>query len=61
VVEWFFFDEPLTSRSNARLRFIQRHAEKIIGMLNGWDRIRLRGTFRWLANVDGMESYFEAK
>jgi hypothetical protein len=38
-------------------RFIQRHAEKIIGMLNGWDRIRLRGTFRWLANVDGMESY----
>lgn len=39
------------------LRFIQRHAKKIIGMLNGWDRLRLRGTFRWLANVDGMESY----
>jgi hypothetical protein len=29
-------------------RFIQRHAEKVIGMLNGWDRIRLRGTLRFL-------------
>lgn len=38
-------------------RFIQRHVEKIIGMLNGWDRIRLRGTFRWLANVDGLKNY----
>jgi hypothetical protein len=38
-------------------RFIQRHVEKIIGMLNGWDRLRLRGTFRWLANVDGLKNY----
>ena len=41
-------------------RFIQRHAEKVIGMLNGWDRVRLRGTFRWLANTDGMKSYLYA-
>lgn len=40
--------------------FIQRHAGKVMGMLNGWDRIRLRGTFRWLANVDGMKSYLYA-
>jgi hypothetical protein len=38
-------------------RIIRRHAEKVIGMLNGWDRVRLRGTLRWLANVDGMKSY----
>src|SRR5947209_12952982 len=47
-------------RNNAMCQFIQRHAEKVIGMLNGWDRIRLRGTFRWLANVDGMKSYLYA-
>jgi len=40
--------------------FLQRHAEKVIGMLNGWDRIRLRGTLRWLANVRGMTSYLSA-
>ena len=40
--------------------FIQRRADKVIGMLNGWDRVRLRGTFRWLANADGMKSYLYA-
>jgi hypothetical protein len=47
-------------RSNAMHQFIQRHAEKVIGMLNGWDRIRLRGTLRWLANAKGMKSYLFA-
>jgi len=40
--------------------FLQRHAEKVIGMLNGLDRVRLRGTLRWLANLDGMKSYLYA-
>ena len=40
--------------------FVQRHAEKVIGMLNGWDRIRLRGTLLWLSNVQGMSSYLYA-
>jgi hypothetical protein len=37
--------------------FIQRHASKVIGVLNGFDRVRVRGTLRWLANRDGMLNY----
>ena len=40
--------------------FLQRHAEKVMGMLNGWDRIRLRSTLRWLANLKVMTSYLYA-
>ena len=40
--------------------FIQRHAGKIIGVLSGFDRVRLRGTLRWLANTRGMLSYLYA-
>jgi hypothetical protein len=34
--------------------FVQRHAGFVIGMLSGWDRLRLRGTLRMLANLTGM-------
>ena len=34
--------------------FFARHASKIKGVLHGFDRIRFRGTLRWLANVKGM-------
>ena len=34
--------------------FIQRHADSVIGMVSGWDRLRLRGTLRMLANLTGM-------
>ena len=34
--------------------FLQRHAAKITGVLSGFDRLRLRGTIRWLANCPGM-------
>jgi hypothetical protein len=37
--------------------FIERHSEQIVGVLSGWDRLRMRGTLRWLANVDGMRNY----
>jgi hypothetical protein len=40
--------------------FIQRHASCVMGVLNGFDRVRLRGTLRWLANRDGMLSYLYA-
>jgi hypothetical protein len=40
--------------------FIQRHAANVIGVLSGFDRVRLRGTLRWLANRDGMLSYLYA-
>jgi hypothetical protein len=37
--------------------FIQRHQAAVIGVLNGFDRLRLRGTKRLLANVGGMLSF----
>jgi hypothetical protein len=40
--------------------FIQRHASSVIGVLSGFDRVRLRGTLRWLANRDGMLNYLSA-
>lgn len=38
-------------------RFIQRHQRDVIGVLNGWDRLMIRGTVRALAVVSGMMSY----
>ena len=37
--------------------FIQRHEKDVIGMLSGFDRVRLRGTLRFLANTKGMRAY----
>src|SRR5215831_2029890 len=37
--------------------FIQRHAAAVIGFLNGFDRLRLRGTKRLLAHVGGMLNF----
>ena len=37
--------------------FLARHASKIKGVLNGLDRIRFRGTLRWLANPRGMMNW----
>lgn len=40
--------------------FIQRHAASVIGVLSGFDRVRLRGTLRWLSNVRGMYGFLQA-
>src|ERR1700739_2530683 len=40
--------------------FIDRHASKVSGVLSGFDRVRLRGTLRWLSNVRGMIGYLSA-
>jgi hypothetical protein len=37
--------------------FIQRFGTKILGVLHGFDRIRFRGTRRFLANVAGMMNF----
>jgi hypothetical protein len=37
--------------------FLQRHADSVTGMLSGWDRLRLRGTLRMLANLTGMTRF----
>src|SRR5271166_265418 len=41
--------------------FVQRHAGSVIGMLSGWDRLRLRGTLRMLANLTGMTRFLSYK
>lgn len=43
------------------LSFIQRHARKVIGVLSGFDRLRLRGTLRWFANVRGLKNFLWVK
>jgi hypothetical protein len=37
--------------------FLQRHAAEIKGVLSGFDRLRFRGTIRWLSSRKGMETF----
>lgn len=37
--------------------FLQRMSSKIKGTLSGLDRVRFRGTIRWLSNLRGMGAY----
>jgi len=37
--------------------FIDRHADKLLGVLNGFDRLVFRGTLRTLAYVEGMRGF----
>lgn len=37
--------------------FIARHEDKIKGVLSGWDRIRFRGTLRFIANTHGLMNF----
>lgn len=37
--------------------FVQRHASEIKGVLSGFDRMRFRGTLRWLSSEKGMMSF----
>lgn len=38
-------------------RFIQQHSQDVMGVLNGWDRLRLRGSMRRLAYPEGMMGF----
>jgi len=40
--------------------FIQRHAGSVMGVLNGFDRLRFRGTLRWLCYGAGLGQYLSA-
>ena len=37
--------------------FLERHADDVLGMLSGFDRLRLRGTLRRIANRQGMATF----
>ena len=41
--------------------FLSRFGSEIKGVLSGWDRIRFRGTIRWLASLRGLGSYLSCQ
>lgn len=43
------------------LSFLTRQASRVKGWLSGFDRVRFRGTLRWLAHVDGLMGYLSYK
>jgi hypothetical protein len=36
---------------------LTRHAAEVKGVLSGFDRVRFRGTLRWLASVRGLGTF----
>jgi len=40
--------------------FIQRHSSRVMGVLNGFDRVRFRGTLRWLCYAEGFGRHLSA-
>jgi len=48
-------------RSHAMKSFLARHASKIKGVLHGFDRIRFRGTLRWLAYKEGLMKWLSRR
>lgn len=41
--------------------FIKLYTDKLVGAISGWDRIRFRGTIRWLATTRGLTSYMSVR
>ena len=41
--------------------FMEMYAKNINGAISGWDRLRFRGTIRWLANTSGINSYLSTR
>lgn len=39
------------------MKLMELYQKKIMGAISGWDRIRFRGTVRWLANHDGLRTF----
>jgi len=37
--------------------FMEVYTNKVMGTISGWDRIRFRGTIRWLASTRGINTY----
>jgi len=38
-------------------KLLELYSDKVIGAISGWDRIRFRGTIRWLASTRGINTY----
>jgi hypothetical protein len=46
-----------TAKNEVAGAFVQRHQSDVIGVLHGWDRLRLQGTLRSLYDQPVMEEY----
>ena len=42
-------------------RFLDRHKDRIVGSISGFDRMRFTGTLRWMAHVDGMGKFLNSQ
>lgn len=42
-------------------RFLDRHQDRIVGSISGFDRMRFTGTLRWMAHVDGMGKFLNSQ
>ena len=40
--------------------FVHRHRDSVTSVLNGFDRVRFRGSLRWLCYADGQASSLES-
>jgi hypothetical protein len=41
----------------AVMKLLKLYSKKVLGAISGLDRIRFRGTIRWLANENGIEAF----
>ena len=41
-------------------RFIERHRDRVMGVLSGFDRVRFRGSLRWACYPDGLGKYLSS-
>jgi hypothetical protein len=39
------------------MKLVELYGDKVFGAIKGLDRVRFRGTLRWLANADGLRSF----
>jgi len=42
-------------------RFLLRHADRIVGSISGFDRVRFQGTLRWMVAANGMGKFLNSQ
>lgn len=53
--------QPRMKRKSAMEKLLGLYSDMISGAISGWDRIRFRGTIRWLANTQGINAYLATR
>jgi len=54
-------EQTIDNGKDAMRTFMELYAKSIRGAISGWDRIRFRGTIRWLASETGINSYLSTR